>query len=178
MPRCIFAATIVLSSGTYANAGVIAPERVVSTKLCSAAASGYFGQVLAQEVYKFSDPTDFQKLYGQIRCECTLTCSIYQEQPLLRFAFGRPGAQDIARYMARHNFYLASEMCWLENVYKDTPEKVTGDVLQLLNQARADGALTVCVHTPGINPNWPWRWDGAGKPMTEDEWAKAYLGRK
>jgi hypothetical protein len=161
-----------------ANAGVMAPERMGSAKLCSAAASGHFGQVLAQEAQKFSSPEEFAALYDQTRCECALTCSIYQELPLLRFAFGRPGAQDMARYMVRHHFYLTSEMCWLENVYKDTPEKVTGDVLQLLNQARADGALTACVHTPGINPNWPWSWDGAGKPMTEDEWAKAYLGRK
>lgn len=163
-------------SWTYsANAGVIPPERMVSTRLCSAAASGYFGHVLAQEAAKFSDPDAFKTLYNQTRCKCTLTCTVYQESPLLRFAFGRPGAQDMARYMVRHNFYLKSEMCWLENVFRDTPAKVTGDVLELLTKARNDGALTECVYSPGINLNWPWSWDGNGKPMTEKEWAKTYL---
>ena len=165
-----------LFSGSYgANAGVIPPEKIVGAKLCSAAASGYFGHTLAQEAPKYSDPENFEDLYGHIRCACTLTCTIYQESPLLRFAFGRPGAQDMARHLVRHDFYLISEMCWLENVFRDTPGKVTGDVLTLLSKARNDGALVGCSYTPGINLNWPWSWDGQGKPMSEKEWAKTYL---
>lgn len=174
---CVFG--LCLQSGaSFANPGVIPPERMAGIKLCSAAASGYFGHVLAQETAKFSAPEDFAKLYNHTRCTCTLTCTVYQESPLLRFSFGRPGAQDVARYMLNHNFYLTSEMCWLENVFKDAPRRVTGNVLALLTKARNDGALESCIYSPGINTEWPWSWDGNGKPMTEEEWADAYLNKE